>query len=223
MTTHQGTSRVEGSVTSISWIPSEAVEGAFKAGFKLRGLALRPGSTRRSGLGPSRRSTSSSPTTASASPTTRRICRVRRATARWSRRAPRWRADREDDLESASTSALGATREPQAPRLIWRSGRAGCGSPRPTAAARVRRCHARPARRRSCGTIARRVEHARADDPRRRQVLRRSPVRQGSPATGSTTTTGALVAKSSEPRQEGMGRTLSAGARRGPTRTPPPS
>ena len=36
MTTQQGTSRVEGSVTSISWIPSEAVEGAFKAGFKLR-------------------------------------------------------------------------------------------------------------------------------------------------------------------------------------------
>jgi hypothetical protein len=27
--------RVEGSVTTISWIPSEAVEGAFKAGFKL--------------------------------------------------------------------------------------------------------------------------------------------------------------------------------------------
>jgi hypothetical protein len=36
MTKPNGTRRVEGSVTTISWIPSEAVEGAFKAGFKLR-------------------------------------------------------------------------------------------------------------------------------------------------------------------------------------------
>ena len=35
MTTTPLTRRIEGSVTTISWIPSEAVEGAFKAGFKL--------------------------------------------------------------------------------------------------------------------------------------------------------------------------------------------
>ena len=35
MTTTPLTGRIEGSVTTISWIPSEAVEGAFKAGFKL--------------------------------------------------------------------------------------------------------------------------------------------------------------------------------------------
>ena len=35
MTTTSPTRRIEGSVTTISWIPSEAVEGAYKAGFKL--------------------------------------------------------------------------------------------------------------------------------------------------------------------------------------------
>ena len=35
MTTTSLTRRIEGSVTTISWIPSEAVEGAYKAGFKL--------------------------------------------------------------------------------------------------------------------------------------------------------------------------------------------
>ena len=147
--------RIESSVTSVSWIPSEAVTGVTKGAFET-GFAHYDDAPP-DDIGPDiagRRGTAGSGPVPLRQPS-RRLRRVRRRRRGRRRRLRRWRRDRRRPRSGSARSFTVAAVSLPDRQPSRRSATAGCGSRRRPAAAPAFRRRGRCAGRRSCSTSRR--------------------------------------------------------------------